>query len=343
MRDYAKLSPSFWTRGSGKRLRGDADAQVLALYLVTSPAANMIGIYYIPFVAIAHETGLGAERTTAAMSRVEASGFAFYDHDAELAWVPNMASYQIGDSVALKDNRYKGVLAEIHKAGRHRFVDLFLEKYGEAYSLPLRSPPRDPPKPLTSPLEGSGAASRRAGAGAGAGEEQEQEVQEVAPVAGEPAPPPLALLAAEPEKSTKRLKRSRLPQTFMRGDWQPSAEDAADVRAKGLDLDAVVVDFRNHWLAEGKSGADWSARFRQNVNRIMRTEWLLKRFEAPFDLPSSTRKKTVPEEATFPMPDDVRAKLETLLGPKSAGDDPKRKMVDDFFASIPVDDAVGAR
>ena len=32
MRDYSKVSPQFWTRGSGKKLRGNADAQVLARF-----------------------------------------------------------------------------------------------------------------------------------------------------------------------------------------------------------------------------------------------------------------------------------------------------------------------
>ena len=67
MREYARVAPQFWTRGSGKRLRGDSDAQVLAMYVVTCPAANMIGIYYVPFVSIAYETGLSEKRTRAAL------------------------------------------------------------------------------------------------------------------------------------------------------------------------------------------------------------------------------------------------------------------------------------
>ncbi len=182
MKDYAKVSPQFWTRGSGKRLRGDPDAQVLAMYLVTCPFANMIGIYYAPFVAIAHETGLGPKQTALAMSRLESAGFATYDHEAEVVWVPNMASYQLGEEMSLRDNRHRGVLAEIQRVSGHRFVDLFLERYGTAYNLPLtmkgrsssppplgsplEAPPKDlrspleaPPKPLPSPSEGFSVAS----------------------------------------------------------------------------------------------------------------------------------------------------------------------------------------
>ena len=53
MRDYAKVSPAFWTRGSGKRLRGNIHAQLLGLYVVTCPNANMLGIYYLPEPTIA--------------------------------------------------------------------------------------------------------------------------------------------------------------------------------------------------------------------------------------------------------------------------------------------------
>lgn len=152
MRDYAKVSPQFWTKGSGKRLRGDPDAQVLALYLVTCPSANMIGIYYVPFVAIAHETGLGEKRAKAAMARLTVAGFADYDDDAELAWVPNMAAYQIGDTISGGDKRHKGVTGELSKYTGHRFAERFLETYGTAYGIAHASPKRATPG---SPFQGA--------------------------------------------------------------------------------------------------------------------------------------------------------------------------------------------
>jgi len=40
MRDYAKVSPRFWIGNTGKQLRSDPDAQVVALYLMSNPHAN---------------------------------------------------------------------------------------------------------------------------------------------------------------------------------------------------------------------------------------------------------------------------------------------------------------
>ena len=62
MRDYGKVSPQFWIGQTGKKLRSEgAEAQIVAMYLMTSPHANMLGLYYCPAMFIAHETGLDLE------------------------------------------------------------------------------------------------------------------------------------------------------------------------------------------------------------------------------------------------------------------------------------------
>ena len=96
-----------------------------------------------------------------------------------------------------------------------------------------------------------------------------------------------------------------MAQTFMREDWQPKPEHAEHVRASGLDLDAVVADFRNHWLGEGKSRADWNATFRQNVDRIKRTDWLVARFKAPEREPELPILRLPNREALIPKHEDA--------------------------------------
>lgn len=62
MRDYATVAPQFWLGKTGRELRKKgAEAQVVSFYLMTSPHANMLGLYYLPILYIAHETGLGLE------------------------------------------------------------------------------------------------------------------------------------------------------------------------------------------------------------------------------------------------------------------------------------------
>ena len=56
-----KVSPQFWIGETGKLLRGDANAQLLALYLMTCPHSTMTGVFHCPILYMAHETGMGLE------------------------------------------------------------------------------------------------------------------------------------------------------------------------------------------------------------------------------------------------------------------------------------------
>lgn len=301
MRDYAKISPQFWTRGSGKRLRGDADAQVVALYLVTSPAANMIGIYYVPFVAVAHETGLGPERVAGAMKRLETAGFAFYDHDAELAWVPNMASYQLGEAISLKDNRHKGVLAELQRVGQHPFVDRFHEKYAEMYSLPpLPRPFTVPPKPLPSPLEASLVAQGRAG------EEQEKEQD-----------PPSVVADATPAPAPKRASR-RKPQTSWPKGFSVSPAIEAICRAENLpNPHEVIRQFESKCAAKDYRYADWEAAFRDWMRSPITASHFRPWNETDPPAPPPRPEHGPPRDGT---PEELDALLAALAEPPSALD-----------------------
>lgn len=88
MRDYAKVGPKFWIGATGKKLRAAGpEAQIVALYLMTSPHANMLGLYYIPKMFIAHETGLGLEAASKGLQRGIEAGFCEYDEASEMVWV----------------------------------------------------------------------------------------------------------------------------------------------------------------------------------------------------------------------------------------------------------------
>ena len=114
MRDYGKISPSFWTGKTGKAIKaGGQEAVVVAMYLMSSPHSNMIGLYYLPMMYLAHETGMGLEGASKGLQRVCEAGFCSYDEVSEVVWVHEMARYQIADELKANDLRTKGVQREI--------------------------------------------------------------------------------------------------------------------------------------------------------------------------------------------------------------------------------------
>jgi hypothetical protein len=133
MRSYAQVVPTFWTRGSGKKLRVNRDAQVLAMYLMTAPSSNLIGLYYIPLITICHETGLTESEVRATMPVI--AEIARYDFDQEIAWLPEAARYQLGENMAEKDKRRAAVEREVAMVSGHQFAREFMARYGAKYGL----------------------------------------------------------------------------------------------------------------------------------------------------------------------------------------------------------------
>jgi hypothetical protein len=150
MRDYALVMPQFWYGETGRHLRHDRDAQVLAFYLMTCPSASMTGLFYLPIPVMAHETGIPFEGACKALRSLSDAGFAFYDDQTEVVWVPEMARHQIAERLSPGDNRIKGVLRLVERYRRSRYYAAFVERYGAAFNLPERSPFEGPSKALRS-------------------------------------------------------------------------------------------------------------------------------------------------------------------------------------------------
>lgn len=161
MRDFSMVSPTFWTTGPGRLLRGEPVSQIVALYLMTCPAANMVGIFYLPLPTIAHETAMTSQQVRDALASCARIGHAMYDEEAELVWMPEHASRQIGSALHEKDKaKKKGVENALRPYANHRFYVEFLKTYGEAYGLqlpppvgPHQAPTRPPPVGLLGALE----------------------------------------------------------------------------------------------------------------------------------------------------------------------------------------------
>lgn len=54
----------------------------------------MLGLYYLPILYIAHETGLGLEGASKGLKSTIEAGFCSYDEDTEMVWVHEMAAYR---------------------------------------------------------------------------------------------------------------------------------------------------------------------------------------------------------------------------------------------------------
>lgn len=135
MREYGKVSPHFWTGSTGKQLRQCPESLVVSMYLMTSPHANMLGLYYMPLLYVAHETGLGMEGACKGLQWACEAGFCSYDHDSEMVWVHEMARFQIADKLKSTDKRSIGVQNEYNSLPSNPFLASFYDKYSQAFCM----------------------------------------------------------------------------------------------------------------------------------------------------------------------------------------------------------------
>lgn len=156
MRDYSKVGPQFWIGKTGKALRrAGAEAQIVGMYLMSSPHANMTGLYYVSRDSIAHETGLGMEGASKGLQSCIDAGYCSYDDDSEMVWVREMAFYQIAEKLTSTDKRSAGVQNEYDALPDNPFLGLFFEKYSVPFNMTrnrgtLTSPIQAPSEPLGS-------------------------------------------------------------------------------------------------------------------------------------------------------------------------------------------------
>lgn len=135
MRDYAKIAPQFWIGETGRKLRGNPEAQIVGFYLISNPHSNMIGMYYLPVMFIAHETGLTVEGASKGLARCIEAEFCGYDQTAEVVWVYEMARFQIDAYLNPGDKRCAGVQNTYNDLPQNRFLPEFFDKYEDPFHL----------------------------------------------------------------------------------------------------------------------------------------------------------------------------------------------------------------
>ena len=214
MRDYAKISPQFWIGSTGRKLRdAGPEATLVALYLLSNPHANMLGLYYLPQLYIAHETGLGIEGASKGLRRAIEAEFCDYDEASEVVFVCEMARFQIAERLEPKDKRCIGIQREYDALPNNLFLPNFYEKYVGAFHLKNR-------REGTSPLEEAPKALRSQE------QEQEQEQEREQERAGGAVAP-----------STAKTKRA----CQMSEGFQPKESHRALAVELGVNLDDLLV------------------------------------------------------------------------------------------------------
>lgn len=148
MRDYAKVGPQFWTGKTGKAIRKQgSEGVVVAMYLMTSPHSNMLGLYFQPLMYMAYETGLGMEGASKGLQICVDAGFCSFDEASEMVWVHEMATYQIAEELKENDKRAAGIQKDYDNLQDNPFLGAFFDKYKAAYHLKNRRGTEGPSKP----------------------------------------------------------------------------------------------------------------------------------------------------------------------------------------------------
>ena len=173
-RTYGRVLPEFWTGRTGQRIQAHGhEAVITAVYLMTGPHSTMTGLYHLPLLYLAEETGLGIEGASKGLEGCIETGFCSYDHATRFVWVREMARYQIAEKLEPTDKRLKWVQKLYDTLPENPFLTPFFEHYHRAFKLTNRrvfSP--DSLSTTTSPFEGASMphASPIEGASKGVGE-----------------------------------------------------------------------------------------------------------------------------------------------------------------------------
>ena len=201
----------------------------------------MIGLYHLALPLVAHHLGLPLKGASKGLRSLEGIKFAYFDTDAEHVWVPEMARFQIAETLKPKDHKVAGVVNDLLGMRSSRFLSAFVEKYREPFSL--ESSPRWPE--IRRALEGASKPLRSKE------QEQEQEQEQER----EPA-------RSRGTRALELLRKRPLPEDFVLTD-----ELRMFAIQHHLDVAEEFDKFRDHFIATGEGKADWAATWRNWTRR----------------------------------------------------------------------------
>lgn len=136
-RSYAKIFTGKWRSRSFRTLRGNPWAIVLQDYLMSCPASEMSGVFYMPKYLIEGELGIPHDELESAIRILEEADFCRF-YDDEYVFVYNMARYQIADALSPDDNRWKSLMRDIEEMPdniRREFIIRYNDDFNLGYQI----------------------------------------------------------------------------------------------------------------------------------------------------------------------------------------------------------------
>jgi len=131
MRTFAKLEPKFWESSQTGRqiIKCGAETTVLAIYLLSAPDSNHLGIYFLRLGRAAADTCLSQETVNKSLKKLIDIGFCRYDDDSEIVWITKMAEHQ--GSLRMSPKQMSGSIKLLRKVAHSPLFLDFCTTYPE--------------------------------------------------------------------------------------------------------------------------------------------------------------------------------------------------------------------
>lgn len=149
MRDYGKVHTSFWASDTLKDL--DADAKLLALYLLTSPHTNASGAFRLPDAYACEDLKWEPKRLRNGFKTLSEVGFIAHCNATSWVWICKFGDWNKPDNPNIK----KAIIKTVEAVPRNvSFRENLLAYWGvsETVSEPLGNTPSPSPSPSLFPL-----------------------------------------------------------------------------------------------------------------------------------------------------------------------------------------------
>lgn len=147
MRDYGKVHTTFWSSGTLKAL--DADAKLLALYLLTSPHTTMTGAFRLPDAYACEDLGWDTQRFRNSIETLSDVGFVKVDSATRWLWIVNFTRFNKPENPNVRKAAIRAAEA-IPASVPFRSEVVESLSTSERVSEPLRNTPSPSPSPSPS-------------------------------------------------------------------------------------------------------------------------------------------------------------------------------------------------